>query len=81
MIVMENDKVLNHTDPPDGLKDQLINAGIVAGFNFFSTLAGLSITGITENPVTALAAAAISAGLGFFASLMTQRGLHKPEVE
>lgn len=81
MIVMQKGKFLNHTDPPDGLKDQLINAGIVAGFNFFSTLAGLSIIGVTENPVSALAAAGISAGLGFFASLMTQRGLHKPEVE
>jgi hypothetical protein len=39
----------------------------------------LQVTGITADPATALTAAAVSAGLGFFASLITQRGLKKPE--
>lgn len=77
---MNRKDVLNLKDPPNSGKDQVANAGIIAGLNFFSTLAGLQVTGITTDPVTALTAAAISAGLGFFASLFTQRGLKKPEA-
>jgi hypothetical protein len=77
---MERNKILNFKDPPDGVKDQIANALIIAGFNFFSTLAGLGVTSLTGEPVTALAAAGVSAGLGFFASLMLQRGLKKPEA-
>jgi len=77
---MEKNKILNFKDPPDSWKDQIANAVIVAGFNFFSTLAGVQITALTADPATALAAAGVSAGLGFFASLMVQRGLKKPEV-
>ena len=77
---MEKDKILNFKDPPGGWKDQIANALIVAGFNFFSTLAGLQVTALTADPATALAAAFVSAGLGFFASLMVQRGLKRPEV-
>jgi hypothetical protein len=77
---MEKNKILNFKDPPDGWKDQIANATITAGFNFFSTLAGLGATSLTSNPQTALAAAGVSAGVGFFASLMLQRGLKKPEA-
>jgi len=76
---MKREQVLRLLDCPNSLKDQAINAGIIAGFNFFTTLAGLQVTGITADPATALTAAAVSAGLGFFASLITQRGLKKPE--
>jgi len=76
---MNRDKVLNYNDPPDGFKDQLTNAAIQAGFNFFSTLAGVTATGVIRDPVYALVASGISAGLGFFASLMVQRGLMKPQ--
>jgi len=72
---MKVEEVLNHVDPPNGLKEQIVNAVIVAGFNFFSTLASLSVTQIITNPVTALIASATSAGLGFFGSLMVQRGI------
>jgi hypothetical protein len=76
---MKREQVLRLLDCPNSLKDQAINAGIIAGFNFFSTLAGVGVTGLTQDPVVALTAAAVSAGLGFFASLITQRGLKKPE--
>ena len=77
---MEAGKVINHKDPPDGWKDQLINAGIIAGFNFFSTLASLSVTQVITNPATALIASGISAGLGFFGSLMLQRGISQYKI-
>jgi len=73
-------EVLNHKNPPNGWKDQIINATIVAGFNFFSTLASLSVTQVVQNPATALIASGISAGLGFFGSLMIQRGITKYKV-
>ena len=77
---MNAEEVLNHKNPPNGWKDQLINAGIVAGFNFFSTLASLSVTQVVSNPATALIASGISAGLGFFGSLMIQRGIARYRV-
>jgi hypothetical protein len=80
VIVVEKNKILNFKDPPDGWKDQIANALITAGFNFFSTLAGLGATNLTQDPLTALATAGVSAGVGFFASLMLQRGLKKPEA-
>jgi len=58
-------------------REALINAGIVAGFNFFTTLAGISVTQIIQDPVKALVASVISAGLGFFARLMVERGIKK----
>jgi len=78
---MNAEKVLNHVDPPNGLKDQIVNAVIIAGFNFFSTLASLSVTQIVTNPTTALVASGISAGLGFFGSLMVQRGITSYRAE
>jgi len=55
-------------------KEALINAVIVAGFNFFSTLAGISVAKIVTEPNKALIAAGIAAGLGFFGRLMVERG-------
>lgn len=74
---MDRNHVLNLKDPPNGFRDQVINAGIIAGFNFFSTLAGLGATQAVKDPTTCFLAAAISAGVSFFASLVTQRGLKK----
>lgn len=76
---MEKDKVMNMVDPPDGIKDQLVNACIYAGLSFFTTLAGMSIMQVVSNPVTVLVASGISAGLAFFTSLAVQRGLVKKE--
>jgi len=76
---MDRNDVLNMKDPPNGWTDQVINAGIVAGFNFFSTLAGLGATQAVKDPALALIAAAISGGVSFFGSLIAQRGLKKAE--
>jgi len=77
---MNREDVLNLTDPPNGLKDKAINAGIIAGFTFFSSLAGQGSLGNLSDFPKALATAAISAGVAFFASLMTQLGLKKSEA-
>jgi len=74
---MRRDQILNQKDPPNGLGDQCLNAGIVAGYAFFSTLAAIAITQLSQDWKLNLAAAAIAAGLSFFGSLMTQRGLKK----
>ena len=78
---MEAEKVINHKDPPNGIKDQIVNAVIIAGFNFFSTLASISVTQVVQNPATALIASGISAGLAFFGSLMLQRGIARYNVK
>jgi len=74
---MKRNEILNHKNPPNGLKDQLINALITAGLNFFTTLSALQITNVLNDPLMALASSGISAGLGFFTSLAVQRGLMK----
>jgi len=78
---MKRNQVLKLRDPPNEFVDQAINAGIMAGLGFFTTLAALSIVQIKADPWTSLAAAGISAGLQFFISLAAQRGLYKkPET-
>lgn len=76
---MNRDKVANMVDPPDGLKDQLTNALIMAGLSFFTTLSGMAITQVICEPEKALIASAISAGLSFFTTLALQRGLVKKD--
>jgi len=76
---MDRNDVLNLKDPPDGWRDKIINAGIVAGFNFFSTLAALGATQAAKDPTVALYAAGVAAGVSFFGSLITQLGLKKAE--
>jgi len=70
-----------HTDPDSenrrSMKDALINAAIVAGFNFFCTLSGMTVAQIVRDPAQALVAAGVAAGLGFFARLMIERGLKR----
>jgi len=64
---------------PEGFdwKGALIDAGIIAGLNFFSTLAGLGATGIIADVHQSLVAALVSAGLGFFSTLAVRRGLSR----
>ena len=72
-------KILNLTDPPNGLKEQIGNAGIMAGLTFFTTVgADLGTGGDYTKPLTWIKAA-IAAGATFFGSLVIQRGLVKPE--
>ena len=53
----------------------IADALIIAGMQFFYTLAGMSAAQITSDPVKTLLAATISAGLGFFTTLALKRGL------
>jgi len=60
------------------LQEALINAAIVAGLGFFYTLAGMGAVGLLENPVLAISAALIVAGLYFFTRLASERKIEKP---
>jgi len=57
------------------LQEALLNAVILAGLGFFTTLGGLGAVGLLADPKLGLCAAAISAGLNFFARLAIERGL------
>jgi len=59
---------------PD-LQESLVNAAILAGLGFFTTLGGLGAVGLLADPKLGLCAAAIAAGLNFFARLAIERGL------
>jgi len=76
---MDREDVMNLKDPPDGWKDQLINAAITAGLGAFTTLAAINAVGIRADPMSAGLAACIAAGLNLFSSLAIQRGLKKEE--
>jgi len=80
-VKMRREKVCNLRDPPGSLRDQLINAGIMAGVDFFTTLGALGATGLLADPVRGLIAGAIAAGSGFFVTLAIQRGLYKKPPE
>jgi hypothetical protein len=69
------EKMFKLVDPPDGILDQLVNAGVMAGFNFFGTLVGMGAIGCLGNPLLSFVASGISAGFAFFGSLVAQRGL------
>jgi len=74
---MKRHKVLNLRDPPDKWGDMIINAAIMAGLGFFTTLASMGAVGLITDPTASLAAAGIAAGMEFFLSLALQRGLLK----
>jgi len=57
------------------LKEAVVNAGILAGLAFFSTLAGLGATGLLADPIKGLTSACIAAGVTFFTRLALERGL------
>jgi len=60
--------------------DIILNALILAGLGFFTTLAGISITQIITEPKATFLAALISGGIQFFISLSIQRGLRRQET-
>ena len=65
------------TDASTDWREMVIDAFIIAGLNFFTTLSGISIADISTSPGEAFLASAISAGLGFFTTLAVKRGLKK----
>ena len=56
-------------------REALADAGLIAGFTFFSTLASINITKVVSEPVHALCIAGVSAAVQFFATLTAKRGL------
>jgi len=62
-------------NPENRLKEGLVNASILAGLSFFSTLVGISAAGIVAEPYLSLIAACISAGFTFFSRLAMELGL------
>jgi len=57
------------------LEEALVNAAILAGLSFCTTLAGIGASGMKTDISGSLIAALISAGLAFFARLAVERGL------
>ena len=53
--------------------DALIDATIAAGVTFFTTLGGLGVAGLLDDPTKALLAAGIAAGGSFFGWLAMKR--------
>jgi len=74
---LKRDKVLNLRDPPNSWRDQIINASILSGLQFFTSLAGIGAAGLLADWKLGILAAGIAAGLTFFSSLALQRGLVK----
>lgn len=75
-------KLFNGGKNENGSRDYrtaLLDALIVAGFTFFSTLGGLGATGLLGDPETGFMAAAISTGIAFFSSLMASLQIKKKE--
>jgi len=58
-------------------RDAILDAIIVGGLNFFTTLSSMSILQIRTSPLDALLAGTLSFGLGFFATLSIKRGLRR----
>ena len=60
-------------------KDAIINSLILALLNFFTTLAGITASGILSDPVRSLLAGVIAGGVAFFSRLAFERGIYRGE--
>lgn len=58
----------------DNLRTAVVQAGVVSGWTFFTTLASLRLV-LTSKPLDCLVAACVNAGLMFFTVLMIKMGL------
>jgi len=68
----------NNEDGSFNWADAIIDATIVAGLSFFTTLGGLGATGLLTDPTKGLLAAFIGAATNFFSFLAMKRGLREP---
>lgn len=68
----------NEADGSFDWKDALLDAGVMGGLAFFSTMGALGVTGILENP-KGWVAAFIAGGTQFFLALAVKRGLREKE--
>jgi len=76
-------RLFNGSVNEDGSRDYksaFIDAGVIGGFAFFSSLAGIGATGLLSNPELGLTAAIIAGGLSFFGSLLISLGIKKPSA-
>jgi len=79
---MSRNRLFNGGKNDNGSRDyktSVIDAGITAGFTFFSTLGGLGATGLLSNPWLGFCAAGISTGIAFFGSLIASLNVKKPQ--
>lgn len=68
----------NNPSNSSNRKEALIDALIIAGFTFFSTLAGIGVAvGFTAQGIEGCL---VATGVSFFGSLMTSLGINKPAV-
>jgi len=70
-------KGANNADGEFDWEGAIIDAAIIAGVTFFSSLGAGTITGIPTS--TAIVAASIAAATQFCITLAIKRGLRKPE--
>lgn len=71
---------MNFKNPGEKLnnaEERLENAGIMAGYSFFTTLAGIRIAAVIADWPLSFLAAGIAAGLSFFSYLATVKGLKR----
>lgn len=64
----------NNSDGSFDWRDAVIDAGILSGMTFFSTLGGLAVVNLLSNP-HAWVSALVAAGAQFFGVLAIKRGL------
>ena len=70
---------LGEEQPPLKLREQLINALFIAGYNTFMAALGFGAAGILKDLPTTLLALGLTFGASFFGYLVTVRGL-KPST-
>jgi len=66
---------ITNSDGEFDWEDALIDATIAAGVTFFTTLGGLGVAGLLDDPSRALLAAGIAAGGSFFSWLAMKRNI------
>ena len=69
----------NNSDGSFDWRDAVMDAGIMSGLTFFSSLGGFSAVGVPTQQV--LVGACISAGAQFFFTLAIKRGLREKETK
>ena len=69
----------NNEDGSFDWKDAAVDAGIMAGLTFFTTIGAMGATGLLDNPVLGIVSAAIAFGTEFFLILAIKRGLKEKE--
>lgn len=72
---MLNRKGKNNENGSFDWEDAFVDAGIMAGLTFFTTLGAISVTGVVSDPIVAGITAGIACATQFFLILAMKRGL------